>query len=100
VTYYFGRSGESISVEDWVRLGADPHYRTVEKTVVGDYVVSTIWLGLTFDADPTRVPALFETVVIGGDIPWRRDHDSHRYFSESEARHGHEAMVLLLMATV
>ncbi|OFB37957.1 hypothetical protein BA059_16810 [Mycolicibacterium sp. (ex Dasyatis americana)] len=58
--------------------------KRVACTVVGDIVVSTVWLGLDHE-HYTDVPIIFETMTFGE--PW--NNKMERYSTEEDAMRGH-----------
>ena len=66
--YYIliGQTPEPSTAEGWVRWLAE-HDRVVHETRVGDYFVSTIFLGLNANYIGRGPPILFETVIFGPD---------------------------------
>lgn len=117
--HYMDRSGNAISMRDWVRLRHHlPNYIHIRTEDVGPYFVSTVWLGLnhSFGFGP---PMIYETMVFAREIshheetetPWgtlpafdyHKDFDQRRYSTEEQAVAGHEAVVneinLILAAT-
>jgi hypothetical protein len=58
----------------------------VARTMIGDIVVSTVWLmGIDHEWQPGRPPLIFETMIFGrGD-----DDDCRRYSTEEQALRGH-----------
>ena len=65
-------------------------------TLVGDLLVSTVFLGLDFSLGRVGPPVLWETMVFGdvgddGDVGWGRY--QKRYRSLQEAREGHRQTV-------
>jgi hypothetical protein len=85
---YYDRNGIRVTQEEGLKLlGAD---RTVGRTQVGDYLVSTVHLvvnhGLTWGS-----PLIFETMVFKGDSVL--DEYSERYSTEQQASEGHVNVV-------
>jgi hypothetical protein len=70
--------------------------RIVGKTVVGDYEVSTVFLGLDHSFGG-GVPILYETIIFGPDDA---QSDMWRYATAEEAREGHERVVAALAERV
>lgn len=87
------RSGEPIPLDDWLSLCADDDYRFIRQTKVGDYLVSTVWLGIDLNM-PVGVPLLFETLVYRGSS----DVACYRWSSEREALAGHHELVSVISA--
>jgi hypothetical protein len=94
---HYDRSGNAISMRDWARLRAfddlnGHRYARVARDEIGDYVVSTVWVGLDTGLPTPYAPArplIFETMVFKdgqGDEQWR-------YMTETEARQGHAQRV-------
>lgn len=81
-------------MRDWVRLRHwdalenERKYTIIEQTTIGDYLISTVWLGLdhSFGYGP---PLIFETMVFKGG---ESDLDCERYSTEEEALAGHAAI--------
>lgn len=70
--------------------------RTVGKTVVGDYVVSTVFLALDHNFGG-GIPILYETMIFGPDDA---QSDTWRYATVEEAQEGHERVVAALAERV
>lgn len=72
--------------------------RRVEYSDIGDYIVSTVFLGL--DHSFGGRPQWFETMVFGPE--GSDDHDDHmrRYETEKEARAGHEEVILEVLEEI
>lgn len=87
----YDRGGNPISMRTWARLleFGGRAYKAVRQEQVGEYWVSTVWLGFdhSFRDGP---PLIFETMVFKGS--WE-DLDMDRYSTEEEAVEGHERMV-------
>lgn len=92
--HHYDRSGNPISFRDWARLIAyskgNPYKRVAEDTI-GDYWVSTVWLGMNhnFGDGP---PLIFETMVFN-QATGESDLECKRYPDEIEAMRGHNEMV-------
>lgn len=101
-TMYWDRDGEPIDIALYSVLMEDAAYKRVARTVVGPYVVSTVWLGIDYGMAAVyrmsdKPTALFETMVFG-DGP-EHDLDCRRWATEAEALAGHEEVVTLVRAT-
>lgn len=93
---YYSRDGEPMTLEEWSATYPETQEefeatKRVAKTTVGDWEVSTVWLGLdhSFMEGP---PLIFETMIFGGEY----DSECWRYSTEAQALEGHEAAVKLL----
>lgn len=90
---WYDRAGQPL-LKDYAqveRLLADPEYKIVKRTELGDVVVSTVWLGIDhrFGNGP---PLIFETMIFGGE----HDNDQWHYATEAEAEAHHDALVTAL----
>lgn len=88
---YFDRDGNPMPDDWWDKKkhGERTYSRwvtekRVARTEVGEFVVSTVWLGLDHDYLTGR-PVIFETMVFGE--PW--NNEMARYSTEEEAMIGH-----------
>lgn len=93
---YYNRDGEPISAQTWAGLNRNEEYQRLAHTHVGNYLVSTIWLGIDMGFSGTGKPIIFETMVFdqgpGSKRPWN-DLEQRRYATEEEALAGHAALV-------
>jgi hypothetical protein len=98
---YYDRDGRRLTLTQWAELHSNGDYVRVAFTTVGQYDVSTVWLGLDHGWNTHRgdaLPIIFETMVFDGDED-NYDRACVRYSTEAEARKGHEEMVTLIRAT-
>lgn len=102
---YYDRDGQPITFMQWARLTGDPDAKRVGLTVVGPYIVSTVWLGIDHSYSASGPPVLFETMVFPSD-GWdegrlgRALDYQERYCTLAQARQGHEETVTLVRATL
>jgi len=68
----------------------DRKNRRVDETFVGEYRVSTVFLGFDHSYGELGPPILFETMVFNKN---KDDLECERYCTYTEAEHGHEVMV-------
>jgi hypothetical protein len=99
---YFDRNGVPITMREWGDHGRDLAYKRVAEDQIGDYWVSTVWVGLDMGfhfghtaPGETYQPIIFETMVflrpdVTDDLSM--DMDQWRYATEEQARAGHEAV--------
>lgn len=69
------RAVPGASLVEWVRIMADLKGRTVERTEVGDWYVSTVFLGTNHnlgDGPPLLAPILRLGAAIGRVMGWFR----------------------------
>jgi hypothetical protein len=92
----FDRDGKPISLSNWTAKLENDHYRQVAWTEVGDYRVSTIWLGLDYSFGGNN-PLIFETVVFDG---YSKNIFQFRHSTEEEALEGHARVIAQLEANV
>lgn len=69
---YYDRQGNPMTLEQWAKTFEDPNSKRVAETTIGDWWVSTVWLGLDHgfeslferddDPEPYR-PVIFETMI-------------------------------------
>jgi hypothetical protein len=95
---YYDRQGRPlpdllIDREGFLRevapLTRDDDYKRVALTEIGDIRISTVWLGLDHNFNPTGPPLIFETMVFGGPL----NEEQWRYPTEAAALAGHDQAV-------
>jgi hypothetical protein len=68
--HWYDRKGAAITLDEWAAHMENPDYGFVAATIVGDYLVSTVWMGIEpailaiFNANPDRHHLIFETMVV------------------------------------
>lgn len=72
---------------DWERNNS----RTIARHIIGDVIVSTVFLGLDHSWDG-EIPVLWETMVFNG----RHDQWQDRYISYEDALEGHQQTIELI----
>lgn len=82
------RSGKKMTLVEWSDCLLDSEYRVICEDVVGDYVITTSWIGISCADD--SVPT-FETMVFNTTI--RSIIKLQRYDRENEALVGHNEML-------
>lgn len=65
--------------------------RHVDRTEIGDVLVSTVFLGLNHNWGDGP-PILYETMVFGGEL----DGEMRRYCTKDEASAGHQEVIALV----
>ena len=88
---YYDKQGNPITLEQYVKLNKDP-YRRVGYSIVGQFKVSTIWIGIDNNFGFGN-KAIFETMVFPLDS-WTELY-GRRYTTEEEARIGHTKAMYL-----
>lgn len=99
MSLYYDRQGRPVSAEEWSRLhssGLD--YLKVRRDVVGQYLISTVWIGLDHNFSPTGPPLIFETMIFGPDEETSGGVLIDRYTTEEEAIKGHEETLFSVSA--
>jgi len=97
---YFDKEGKPLELMEWAaKVEDDGEYRTIGKTVVGEYLVSTVWVGLNMSLSGIGAPLIFETMVFSdsGNTGW--DDYQERYSTLEQAEAGHEATVKKVQAS-
>jgi hypothetical protein len=92
------------NIQEWI-AGQEFESRRVAETDIGEYWVSTVFLGTDHNFSGAGPPILFESMVFGpktGDVVdvgngrWYEARESlcyqHRYRTYDEAEHGHEQL--------
>lgn len=97
---HYDRKGKPITFCAWALLFEDREgYGRVRATTVGQWWISTIWLGLDHGFNyPERAdyqPVIFETMVFwhGPEGMERMYEEGDRYSTEAEARRGHASFI-------
>ena len=88
---YYDRKGLRITLEEFSKLCKDLDYKRVKQEHVGNYWISTVWLGMNHTWG-SGAPLIFETMVFEGDNI-AEETDMERYTTEEEALAGHELFV-------
>ena len=91
---YYDKSGKKISLETFADLMIDQEYRRVASDMIGDYHVSTIWLGINHAFYNVEKPIIFEMMIFGGKF--EEEEYMERYSNEKEALEGHKRAVELV----
>jgi hypothetical protein len=98
--YILDEQNRAVPVADVLTWGrwyeANNARRIVKQEQVGEFFVSTVFLGLDHAWGPSARPVLFETMVFPHDTV--RDLHCERYSTWAEAATGHEAVVARLRA--
>lgn len=94
---YFDRKGQPLELLEWDKLFQDPDYKIVKKEAVGQYFISTVWIGINDDLF-SDIPVIFETIIFVKDDLESDENDTilsymDRYSTEEEALAGHEKAV-------
>jgi hypothetical protein len=93
---YYAKDGNEMDLIEWAIKLANPKYKIIKQELVGEYQVSTVWLGLdhSYGIGP---PLIFETMVFGfiDKQTTRRDtvDEGERYSTVYEAEEGHARYV-------
>ncbi len=98
---YFDKEGKPLELMEWAELSeSGDEYRVIGKTVVGEYLISTIWIGLNMNlGHGVGLPLIFETMVFSdsGNTGW--DDYQLRYATEEQAKAGHEETIKKVQAS-
>ena len=91
---YYDRDGNQIDLEEWSRIYT-PENQRVAATNIGESYISTVWLGINHQWEPTGPPLFFETMIFDGPL----DGECWRYSTLDQAQQGHEAACLKVIET-
>jgi hypothetical protein len=85
---YYDKQGKQLDCMAWSALFEDPSYRLVKNDILGKYLISTIWLGLSNFT-------MFETMIfeLVGNHKYPVFDYMERCGTESEALANHEEAV-------
>lgn len=86
---YYDREGKPIDMDTWLSLWRDVTYKVIRKTMVGDVLVSTVWLGIDHAFGYSERPLIFETMLFVG----AEGDEMYRYYTEAEALADHDRLV-------
>jgi hypothetical protein len=93
----YNKKGERISDDEYMKLSRDKDYKIIKQENVGDYWISTVWLGRDHRFTLEGRPLIFETMVFGktkdGYVDHGDEHDVERYSDEKSAKEGHDFYV-------
>lgn len=93
IDLFFDRQGNPLTMSEFEQAYAGD--RHVGFTEIGDWAVSTVWLGVNYNFG-LGPPIIFETMVFA-DGEWS-DLYMERYATEAEAKVGHELAVARVQA--
>lgn len=86
---HYDKEGRQITLRQWAKLFDHCGYRRLGDTHIGDYWISTVWLGLDHGWGRSA-PLIFETMVFKND---ESDLDCRRYPTLAQAEEGHAEIV-------
>lgn len=87
MTQMYDRNGNPISITDFTSKFADADYKSVACHYMQDWMISTVWLGISHGETVDGRPLIFETMIFPPDT--YEDYYCTRYATEEEARSGH-----------
>lgn len=92
---FYDRAGAPISSRRWGNLHRDSGYMRIAEDTIGEYWVSTVWVGMNMAYMMADPPLIFETMVFGEDgDKWSGE--QWRWSTSEEAKSGHKWVVGLL----
>lgn len=92
-----GKTPFPVSLKEWAQWFEENHKsRRINKTLLGNIVVSTVFLGLNHRFSGDGPPILFETMVFGGEF----DQWLKRYCTWAEAETGHQEMINKIVGSI
>ena len=84
---YADKHGQPLELEAWALLHEDDQYCTIDRTEVGEVLVSTVWIGMPAFGQMFETMVFWITTHLNGDLP------VERYDTLSQAQAGHDQMV-------
>lgn len=95
---YFDREGKPLQLLEWARMcEGNEEYRIVKQEMVGEYFVSTVWVGLNMSYWRYAPIKIFETMIFRIDEDMEIEDSirgyQQRYSTETEALKGHEKAI-------
>lgn len=85
---YYDKEGNPLELMEWAELFEDHEYKIIQQETVGEYWVSTVWVGLDMGhwSYGDVVPLIFETMIFdtAGEEVW-----CERHPTLEAAKHGH-----------
>jgi len=97
--FYFDRQGKPIELMDWACKVEDKKYKVILQEEIGDYFISTIWIGLCFISSERNKPLIFETMIFSDDDDDLNNYQE-RYETEQQAIDGHNLAVMLVRSKI
>lgn len=100
--YYVLIERRVVAIDDliqwgkWMTLSRVDHSSRVAETTIGDYWVSTVFLGLDHRFSGDGPPIVFETMAFSQKGDHASDETMQRYCTFEEAERGHNALVEML----
>lgn len=98
----FDKNSDPITIEEWGRLQEDDAYFRIGSTYVGEWWISTVWIGINMNYARKGPPILFESMVFWtgtqGDKRRVSTEYTGRYATVREAELGHAQIVSLVAA--
>jgi len=92
---YYDKEGKQIPMLEWADLFEDMKYRKIGDTDVGDYHISTVWIGLNHNIFSETEILIFETMIFCKDEEDYLHQWMERYGTLEEAELGHEIAIEL-----
>lgn len=89
------KEGNKISLDDYIELIKNPHYKIISQEIVGDKFVSTVWLGIPHIGNGSLDDEFyFETMVFQGiHVADGESLAMYRYKTKEDAEKGHKCVV-------
>lgn len=83
--------GQIVETAEFEFLIDDPEYKIVNQEMVGNYLISTVWLGI---AQGTFGNEYFETAIFDQNNEMEQIDEVYRYHNINEAEEGHNLIVM------
>lgn len=98
---FYDRQGKPISLDEFAVLAEDLTYKRIRHDYIGDFMISTAWLGIDHNLASKGPIVIFETMILttdsykGGIEAF--DYYQERYSTEEEAKAGHEEAIQVVL---
>lgn len=91
---FYDHDGNAIDFDEWNELFYDTPGRRVAQDRIGDWHISTVWLGVDHSLGSEHPPLIYETQVFRYDENEERNVEINwRYSTRQAAARGHAAVV-------
>lgn len=98
---FYNREGVPISLDEFAVFTEDLTYKRVRHDYIGDFMISTAWMGIDHSFGSEGPILIFETMIFAVDSYTGGiedfDHYQKRYTTEEEAKAGHEEAIQVVL---
>ena|SRR3990172_2075693 len=90
---FYDMDGQVITRNEWIKLWETRQKIAIDK--IGEFQISTVWLGLDHSFGSTGAPFIFETMIFCNNESHSLHETRWLYSTREEAEHGHTVAVAL-----